>query len=140
MTLAVQYGYPHSFFGKNNKAGRVLHHPHLLFVSLSNQWMKNKKHKKIGHLNGDLGSEREDFKKEMKVPLSSDLDPDYVGEASYGLRENPNKSWKISDSKHSDLKKLNLCKCGKGFPSLRALSGLFWPDSMALGRQLVVLD
>ncbi|XP_047978465.1 zinc finger protein ZAT9-like [Salvia hispanica] len=42
--------------------------------------------------------------------------------ASYELRENPKKSWRISDPKHA--KSLNSCReCGKEFASLRALSG-----------------
>ncbi|XP_031107350.1 zinc finger protein ZAT1-like [Ipomoea triloba] len=47
-------------------------------------------------------------------------------QASYGLREKPLKSWKVSDSKHCGLKKRNkdLCKeCGKRFPSVKALAG-----------------
>uniref|UniRef100_A0A5B6YV08 C2H2-type domain-containing protein n=1 Tax=Davidia involucrata TaxID=16924 RepID=A0A5B6YV08_DAVIN len=47
-----------------------------------------------------------------------------VGHASYGLRENPKKSWRVSDPKHGTSRKENLCKkCGKGFHTLRALSG-----------------
>ncbi|KAI3452235.1 hypothetical protein Pfo_008900 [Paulownia fortunei] len=43
---------------------------------------------------------------------------------SYELRENPKKSWRISDSKHGIPKNGASCKeCGKEFPSLRALSG-----------------
>ncbi|KAL1557143.1 zinc finger protein ZAT4-like [Salvia divinorum] len=42
--------------------------------------------------------------------------------ASYELRENPKKSWRISDPKHA--KTANSCReCGKEFASLRALSG-----------------
>ncbi|KAL6994155.1 hypothetical protein U1Q18_012262 [Sarracenia purpurea var. burkii] len=44
--------------------------------------------------------------------------------ASYGLRENPKKTWRVSDSKPSIEKKETHCKeCGKEFPSMRALSG-----------------
>ncbi|KAL0332134.1 UNVERIFIED_CONTAM: Zinc finger protein AZF2 [Sesamum calycinum] len=43
---------------------------------------------------------------------------------SYELRENPKKSWRISDSKTGVSKIRAACKeCGKEFPSLRALSG-----------------
>lgn len=44
---------------------------------------------------------------------------------SYGLREKPLKSWKVSDPKHSHLKKKkDLCKeCGKSFASVKALAG-----------------
>lgn len=71
--------------------------------------------------NGDLGFQRE----EKNVPLMSEMDLEDVGEASYGLRENPKKSWRISPSKHGgELKEMNFCKeCGKGFPSLKAVAG-----------------
>ncbi|PIN06630.1 hypothetical protein CDL12_20820 [Handroanthus impetiginosus] len=43
---------------------------------------------------------------------------------SYELRENPKKSWRISNPKHGVMKNGASCKeCGKEFPSLRALSG-----------------
>lgn len=43
---------------------------------------------------------------------------------SYELRENPKKSWRISDPKHGLINNSNSCKeCGKEFVSLRALSG-----------------
>ncbi|THG13109.1 zinc finger protein 878-like [Camellia sinensis] len=43
----------------------------------------------------------------------------------YGLRENPKKSWRVSDEKQSITAiQENHCKqCGKEFPSVRALSG-----------------
>ncbi|KAA8530422.1 hypothetical protein F0562_005131 [Nyssa sinensis] len=57
------------------------------------------------------------------------------GNASYGLRENPKKSWRVSDPKHGTSKKENLCKkCGKGFHTLRALSGHMRCHSME-GRE-----
>ncbi|XP_057471072.1 uncharacterized protein LOC130759872 [Actinidia eriantha] len=43
--------------------------------------------------------------------------------ASYGLRENPKQSWRVSDAKHRISKKHKNCiQCGKKIPSLRALS------------------
>ncbi|KAH6774573.1 C2H2-like zinc finger protein [Perilla frutescens var. hirtella] len=43
---------------------------------------------------------------------------------SYELRENPKKSWRISNPKHGVIKSASSCKeCGKEFASLRALSG-----------------
>ncbi|MCD7456904.1 hypothetical protein HAX54_033554 [Datura stramonium] len=48
-------------------------------------------------------------------------DGDSIG---YGLRENPRKSWRVSDLKLCSLKTANICKeCGKEFPSMKALSG-----------------
>lgn len=71
--------------------------------------------------NGDLGFDRE----EKTVPLLSEMDLEDVGEASYVLRENPKKSWRISPLKHGgEFKEMNFCKeCGKGFPSLKAVAG-----------------
>ncbi|XP_051120994.1 zinc finger protein ZAT4 isoform X2 [Andrographis paniculata] len=45
--------------------------------------------------------------------------------SSYGLRENPKKSWRISDPQNGTVSKIKAsCKeCSKDFPSLRALSG-----------------
>ncbi|XP_052197044.1 uncharacterized protein LOC127804258 [Diospyros lotus] len=50
---------------------------------------------------------------------SSQMDP------SYGLRENPKKSWRMVDEEEHRIEgKENCCKeCGKEFPSLKALSG-----------------
>ncbi|KAK9272429.1 hypothetical protein L1049_002802 [Liquidambar formosana] len=46
------------------------------------------------------------------------------GHTGYGLRENPKKSWRFSDSNHSIAEQEKHCKvCGKGFQSLRALAG-----------------
>ncbi|KAL2552222.1 uncharacterized protein Fot_05841 [Forsythia ovata] len=43
---------------------------------------------------------------------------------SYELRENPKKTWRMSDSGNGDSKKEIFCKeCGREFSSLRALSG-----------------
>lgn len=73
--------------------------------------------------NGDLGFDREDVHEKKNVSLLSEMDLD---EASYGLRENPKKSWRISSSKHGggEFKGMNFCKeCGKGFPSLKAVAG-----------------
>ncbi|CAN4082666.1 unnamed protein product [Withania somnifera] len=42
----------------------------------------------------------------------------------YGLRENPRKSWRVSDLKNCSLETTNICKeCGKEFPSMKALPG-----------------
>lgn len=48
-------------------------------------------------------------------------DGDSIG---YGLRENPRKSWRVSDLKNCSLETTNICKeCGKEFPSMKALAG-----------------
>lgn len=48
-------------------------------------------------------------------------DGDSIG---YGLRENPRKSWRVSDLKNCSLVTTNICKeCGKEFPSMKALAG-----------------
>ncbi|XP_031491485.1 uncharacterized protein LOC116258461 [Nymphaea colorata] len=45
-------------------------------------------------------------------------------QGAYGLRENPKKSWRFSDSVRLAAKDSRICKdCGKWFPSLRALFG-----------------
>ncbi|CAN6477256.1 unnamed protein product [Victoria cruziana] len=45
-------------------------------------------------------------------------------QGAYGLRENPKKSWRFSDSVRLAAKDSKICKdCGKWFPSLRALFG-----------------
>ncbi|KAL8117197.1 hypothetical protein AgCh_015194 [Apium graveolens] len=71
--------------------------------------------------NGDLGFDRE----VKNVPLMSEMDLEDVGEASYVLRENPKKSWRISPFKNGgEFKEMHFCKeCGKGFPSLKAVAG-----------------
>ncbi|KAK1352372.1 hypothetical protein POM88_053311 [Heracleum sosnowskyi] len=75
--------------------------------------------------NGDLGFDREEVYDEKNVSLLSEMDLEDVGEASYGLRENPKKSWRISPLKNGgEFKEMNFCKeCGKGFPSLKAVAG-----------------
>ncbi|KAM7520673.1 hypothetical protein LguiB_019635 [Lonicera macranthoides] len=88
--------------------------------------------------NGNKGFEgyglRHNQKKALKVlePLDEEEKNTSMGceDGYYGLRENPKKSWRASSSsKPNVLVKneniiTNLCKeCGKGFPSLRALSG-----------------
>ncbi|XWS69646.1 hypothetical protein CRYUN_Cryun04dG0196900 [Craigia yunnanensis] len=46
------------------------------------------------------------------------------GQSSYGLRENPKKTNKFSDSGNASVLKEMICKeCGKGFQSLKALCG-----------------
>ncbi|KAJ0816531.1 putative transcription factor C2H2 family [Helianthus annuus] len=51
---------------------------------------------------------------------------DNVNSSSYGLRENPKKSWRASSSSTATLpfENAKICKqCGKGFKSLKALCG-----------------
>ncbi|KAF8408183.1 hypothetical protein HHK36_007325 [Tetracentron sinense] len=46
------------------------------------------------------------------------------GHSSYGLRENPKKTWRLSDSSNGNLWQEKVCKeCGKGFQSWKALFG-----------------
>ncbi|XP_042497413.1 uncharacterized protein LOC122076169 [Macadamia integrifolia] len=46
------------------------------------------------------------------------------GHACYGLRENPKKTWRLSDSKDGLVRQGKFCKeCGKGFQSWKALFG-----------------
>ncbi|GER40568.1 zinc finger family protein [Striga asiatica] len=46
------------------------------------------------------------------------------GQASYGLREKPRKTWRASDEKNPPWPLEKICKqCGKGFRSLKALCG-----------------
>lgn len=66
------------------------------------------------------------FPSEEKIKdRDRDSNTDVDQNPNYQLRENPKKSWRFnSDSKHGLTKKLCSCvECGKGFPSLRALSG-----------------
>lgn len=63
---------------------------------------------------GGLGSEEEDLSTEIKVSVFSEIDVD----ASYGLRENPKKSWRCSDSDT-----IHECKkCCREFSSLKSLA------------------
>ncbi|KAF5183216.1 Zinc finger protein zat9 [Thalictrum thalictroides] len=49
---------------------------------------------------------------------------DAGGHVGYGLRENPKKTWRLSDSIDDTLKQEKFCKeCGKGFQSWKALFG-----------------
>ncbi|PIA63010.1 hypothetical protein AQUCO_00200791v1 [Aquilegia coerulea] len=49
---------------------------------------------------------------------------DAGGHVGYGLRENPKKTWRLSDSIDETLKQEKFCKeCGKGFQSWKALFG-----------------
>ncbi|KAL8550248.1 hypothetical protein ACS0TY_008899 [Phlomoides rotata] len=50
---------------------------------------------------------------------------DFVnGQSSYGLRENPRKSWRAAADSNFPLPQERICKqCGKGFHSLKALCG-----------------
>ncbi|PHT91934.1 hypothetical protein T459_07047 [Capsicum annuum] len=58
--------------------------------------------------------------KENNVSIGDDGD-DSIG---YGLRENPRRSWRVSDFKNCSLEMKNLCKeCGKEFFSMKALAG-----------------
>lgn len=51
-------------------------------------------------------------------------DVDDIDSIGYGLRENPRKSWRVSELKLSSMKTKNLCKeCGKEFSSTQALAG-----------------
>ncbi|XP_077216109.1 uncharacterized protein LOC143850747 [Tasmannia lanceolata] len=46
------------------------------------------------------------------------------GKVGYGLRENPKKTWRLSDLNNKNLRERKVCKeCGKGFQSLKALFG-----------------
>ncbi|MBA0863055.1 hypothetical protein Goshw_016128 [Gossypium schwendimanii] len=62
--------------------------------------------------------------------------------AAYGLRENPKKTKRFSDSGNgSSLKEMLVCKeCGKGFRSLKALCGHMSCHSDNGERQKVIMD
>lgn len=63
---------------------------------------------------GGLGFEDEELSTEFKVSVFSEIDV----EASYGLRENPKKSWRCSDSDT-----IHECKkCWREFSSLKSLA------------------
>ncbi|PSS33661.1 Zinc finger protein [Actinidia chinensis var. chinensis] len=74
-----------------------------------------------GHMRGHLGSisaKKHDEEEHNETGFEDGDDSGYV------LRENPKKTWRVSDSKHGSERNQNCCKqCGKVFPSLRALSG-----------------
>ncbi|GFY84876.1 C2H2-like zinc finger protein [Actinidia rufa] len=74
-----------------------------------------------GHMRGHLGSisaKKHDEEEHDETGFEDGDDSGYV------LRENPKKTWRVSDSKHGSERNQNCCKqCGKVFPSLRALSG-----------------
>lgn len=73
--------------------------------------------------NQSNSSEEEEIKNCEGSPDFGDGDQ---SNSNYGLRENPKKSWRISDPTKRGLIKNGAvsCKqCGKNFPSLRALSG-----------------
>ncbi|XP_057504432.1 zinc finger protein ZAT9-like [Actinidia eriantha] len=74
-----------------------------------------------GHMRGHLGSISAKKHDEEDHKETGFEDRDNSG---YGLRENPKKTWRVSDLKHGIEMSKNCCKqCGKVFPSLRALSG-----------------
>ncbi|CAA0820277.1 Unknown protein [Striga hermonthica] len=54
---------------------------------------------------------------------TSDSEEDADRNTNYELRENPKKSWRISDPKHGLSSTASCRECGKEFPTSRALSG-----------------
>ncbi|GMI83432.1 hypothetical protein like AT1G26610 [Hibiscus trionum] len=69
------------------------------------------------HMNNDKCGESD------TVP-PAEAEADGQSAAAYGLRENPKKTKKFSDSGNAPLLKEMICKeCGKGFHSLKALCG-----------------
>ncbi|GER45315.1 zinc finger protein [Striga asiatica] len=54
---------------------------------------------------------------------TSDSEEDADRNNNYELRENPKKSWRISDPKHGLSSTASCRECGKEFPTSRALSG-----------------
>ncbi|KAA8547927.1 hypothetical protein F0562_004356 [Nyssa sinensis] len=87
---------------------------HLAIISA----MKHEDHNDSNTDFEDGGPLKQEKLKNSDMGIEGDLHP------SYGLRQNPRKSRRVSDSKQRTAKKENLCKeCGKGFHTLRAVSG-----------------
>ncbi|CAL5370715.1 unnamed protein product [Camellia sinensis] len=81
-----------------------------------------KKHE--DHQNGEKVLRVSDSTQKLEKLKNGDLGLEGDCHGSYGLRENPKKTWRVSNPKQSVAMKEKLCKeCGKEFPSLRALSG-----------------
>ncbi|RDX89366.1 Zinc finger protein ZAT4, partial [Mucuna pruriens] len=82
-----------------------------------------------GHMRShvtNLSSEADEKEKLRKLASSEkDKDSEAATNAGYGLRENPKKTWRISDYSSEDALVLDkFCKeCGKGFHSWKALFG-----------------
>ncbi|KAK4367592.1 hypothetical protein RND71_011384 [Anisodus tanguticus] len=98
---------------------------HLALISAAKK-NKAKADSKMGPEEEDLSiSEQSDSsmsqEKDNNININDGEDVDSIG---YGLRENPRKSWRVSDLKLCSLKTTNLCKeCGKEFPTMKALAG-----------------
>ncbi|GLT54846.1 hypothetical protein SLA2020_280100 [Shorea laevis] len=74
-----------------------------------------------GHMRGHTSKNSGKGKKKV---IKSDKDFEGGGHAGYGLRENPKKSLKFSNSEHDTSGQEIVCKvCGNRFESLRALFG-----------------
>ncbi|KAF8399572.1 hypothetical protein HHK36_015439 [Tetracentron sinense] len=117
-----------------------------------------------GHMRSHMtmnSAETEEKRNKRKVPpfnggsnSNSYMDIEVGGHASYGLRENPKKTWRLSDSSDGTLWQEKICKeCGKGFQSWKALFGhmrchserdrvshSFEDDSGTSGNQKLVMD
>ncbi|XP_019185227.1 PREDICTED: zinc finger protein ZAT4-like isoform X2 [Ipomoea nil] len=90
-----------------------------LIAAAKKQKLKPEGEEDLGVSEEAMGAKNQEKGKKMSFGESGD-------QASYGLREKPLKSWKVSDPKHCGLKKKkkDLCKeCGKRFPSVKALAG-----------------
>ncbi|GFP87307.1 zinc finger protein zat9 [Phtheirospermum japonicum] len=72
------------------------------------------------HVVSNSAESAEKFILEKKISSLSEF---ANGQTSYGLRENPRKTWRANDA-NSPLPLEKICKqCGKGFQSLKALCG-----------------
>ncbi|MED6219820.1 hypothetical protein PIB30_039296 [Stylosanthes scabra] len=65
----------------------------------------------------------EKIKKMLSSSSSIENNNTGIGSEGYGLRENPKKTWRLTDSTSEDTSLLFCKDCGKGFQSWRALFG-----------------
>ncbi|XP_022726838.1 uncharacterized protein LOC111282842 [Durio zibethinus] len=86
------------------------------------------------HMNNENSAEAEEGAAELSINklfsssnarnIKRAAEAEAGGQSSYGLRENPKKTKKFSDSGDASALKEMICKeCGKGFQSLKALCG-----------------
>ncbi|XP_068653937.1 uncharacterized protein [Aristolochia californica] len=69
-------------------------------------------------------SETEEELEKKKVPVNcGSITKSWAGFEGYGLRENPKKTWRFSDSPHASQQGKACKECGKAFPSWKALFG-----------------
>ncbi|XP_077230536.1 uncharacterized protein LOC143863675 [Tasmannia lanceolata] len=106
--------YKHSckFCNRKFPCGRSLGGHMRSHMTLNSAETDEKLQKRKGSVNGGSGS------------TNSYMGFEASGQVGYGLRENPKKTWRISDSNNENLRQGKVCKeCGKGFQSWKALFG-----------------